>query len=86
MFVRLYPDEYSPAPAGRVVILTRPAHAGFGKAKVKAQSKSKNNLLKRFFVKLFSLKKVRGCGQRPRPAYVGTKAYDKSNRAKNQKA
>jgi hypothetical protein len=73
MFVRLYPDKFRPAPAGRAVILARPAHADFGKAKVKARGKTKIYLLKRFFVKLFSLKKVCGCGQRPRPATVSTK-------------
>jgi hypothetical protein len=54
MFVRLYPDKFRPAPAGRAVILARSAHADFGKATVKARSKLKINLLKRFFVKLFS--------------------------------
>jgi hypothetical protein len=61
MFVRLYPDEYSPAPAGRAVILAWPAGAGFGKAKVKARSKSKNYFVK-FLIKLFS-KSFWGCGE-----------------------
>jgi hypothetical protein len=54
MFVRLYPDKFRPAPDERAVILARSSHAGFGKAKVKAWGKTKINLLKRFFVKLFS--------------------------------
>jgi hypothetical protein len=60
MFVRLYPDEYSPSPAERVVILTRPAHADFGKAKVKARSKSKNYFCKVFDQTFF--KKFAGVG------------------------
>jgi hypothetical protein len=44
MFARLYPGKYSPAPAVRVVILTRTAHAGFGKAKVKATRSKKITL------------------------------------------
>jgi hypothetical protein len=48
MLSRLYPGKYRPAPAGRAVILARPAHTGFGKAKVKAQSKAKN-----YFCKVF---------------------------------
>jgi hypothetical protein len=53
MLVRLYPDKFRPAPAVRVVILTRTAHAGFGKAKDHAQSKSKITFVK-FLIKLFS--------------------------------
>jgi hypothetical protein len=44
MFVRLYPDKYSPAPAKRAVILARLAHAGFGKAEV-LTTRSKKLLL-----------------------------------------
>jgi hypothetical protein len=63
MFVRLYPDKFRPAPAGRAVILARPAYAGFGKAKVKAQSKSKNYFCKVFDQTFF--KKFVGCGAKP---------------------
>jgi hypothetical protein len=53
MLVRLYPDKFRPAPAVRVVILTRTAHTGFGKTNVQARSKAKNYFVK-FLVKLFS--------------------------------
>jgi hypothetical protein len=63
MLVRLYPDKYHPVPANRAVILARLAHAGFGKAKVKARSKIKN-----YFGKVFDqtfFKKFVGCGAKP---------------------
>jgi hypothetical protein len=63
MFVRLYPDKYSPVPADRAVILARSAHAGFDKAIVKVGSKTKPTLVK-FLIKLFS-KSLWGVGQRP---------------------
>jgi hypothetical protein len=47
----------------RVVILTRTAHAGFGKAKGKARSKTKTTFVK-FLIKLF-FKKFVGCGAKP---------------------
>jgi hypothetical protein len=59
-FVRLYPDKFRPAPAVRVVILTRTAHAGFGKAIVKAQRKTKNYFCKVFDQTFF--KKFAGVG------------------------
>jgi hypothetical protein len=61
MFVRLYPDKRSPAPAERAVILARSAHAGFGKAKGKAQSKAKNDFCKVFDQTFF--KKFAGVGK-----------------------
>jgi hypothetical protein len=63
MFVRLYPGKYSPAPAVRVVILTRTAHAAFGKAIVKARGKAKNYFCKVFDQTFF--KKFVGCGATP---------------------
>jgi hypothetical protein len=75
MFVRLYPDKFRPAPAVRVVILTRTAHAGFGKAIVKARSKKKPTLVK-FLIKLFS-KSLWGVGQRPTVCIRLRKACDK---------
>jgi hypothetical protein len=63
MFVRLYPDEYSPAPDELAVILARSSHAGFGKTIVKVGSKTKPTLVK-FLIKLFS-KSLWGVGQSP---------------------
>jgi hypothetical protein len=68
MFVRLYPDKFRPAPDGRVVILTRPSHAGFGKAKVKARIKAKNYLCKVFDQTFF--KKFVGCGVKPHDLHM----------------
>jgi hypothetical protein len=60
VLVRLDPDKFRPAPAVRVVILTRTAHTGFGKAKVKARSKTKNYFCKVFDQTFF--KKFAGVG------------------------
>jgi hypothetical protein len=84
MFVRLYPVKYSPAPAGRAVMLARPAHAGFGKADVQARSKAKTTFVK-FLIKLFS-KSLWGVGQRPTTCNCRRIAYDEGKKPKNQKA
>jgi hypothetical protein len=54
-------EQLFPEPAGRAVILARSAHAGFGKAKVKARSKTKNYFCKVFDQTFF--KKFVGCGE-----------------------
>jgi hypothetical protein len=83
MFVWLYPDKYFPAPAVRVVILARTAHAGFAKAKVKAQSKTKTTFVSfgsNFFQKVCGV-----WGNAPRPATVCANAYN-NGIGKNKKA
>jgi hypothetical protein len=84
MFVRLYPGKYSPAPAVRVVILTRTAHAGFGKAKVKARSKIKNYFCKVFGQTFF--KKFVGCGVKPHGLHMVAQSWMECNKAKKQRS
>jgi hypothetical protein len=63
MFVWLYPDKYSPLPLAAPSSWRGQRTRGFGKAKVKAQSKTKNYFCKVFDQTFF--KKFVGCGAKP---------------------